>query len=341
MEDLFDLLNKADAIFEEDKVVYQHNLDKIRNIQTEQDLKNLNGTQKTEDRIDIAYSSYAPISPLERLIGKNNLMDLAYFEKGLEVAKTVCRIIHFDYQEKKGVGTGFMVSPCLMMTNHHVIKSKYWGTQFLAEFNYEKDTKGILKETALFQLEPETFFMTNEDLDFTIIAVAPIAKNQPQKKLLDYGHNSLKASSKKILEGEAVSIIQHPKGLPKMIAIRDNTIVSIKAPYIHYSTDTQKGSSGSLVANDQWDIVALHRSGVASKDEHGNYLSHKGKICRTKADEPLIHWIANQGVLIDYILEDISKRHVKSTEQEVLKEALLKDYTAEKKAEEYRLPKRK
>lgn len=342
MRDLLSLLKKADDAFGKDETTFQDQLSKVRNIQTEQDLVQLNGTEKTKRRLDIAYSSYPPINHLERLIGKNNLMDVAYFQRGLEVAKTVCRIVFIRGEEINAIGTGFMVSPNLMMTNNHVIGSKYRAEGFLAEFEYEKDTKGLLQQTALFQMHPEIFFMTNETLDYTLVAVSPIAKNNPAKKLSDYGYNQLKLNSKKIIEGEAVSIIQHPKGLPKMIAIRDNVVVTIEKPYIHYSTDTQKGSSGSLVANDQWEIVALHRSGVAEKNEEGQYLLTKGNgsVYQSKADEPFIHWIANQGVLIDDILKDVATRILKEEEQQVLKDQLLEHYLAEKEGD-YKLPKRK
>ena len=44
---------------------------------------------------------------------------------------------------------------------------------------------------------------------------------------------------------------------------------------MHYATDTQRGSSGSPVFNDQWEIVALHHASIraSEQDEFGGYLN--------------------------------------------------------------------
>jgi len=65
----------------------------------------------------------------------------------------------------------------------------------------------------------------------------------------------------KINIGEAVSIIQHPSGQPKQVAIRENDLLSIEPNKILYQSDTAQGSSGPLFLT----ILAiswLHHSGV-------------------------------------------------------------------------------
>ena len=46
------------------------------------------------------------------------------------------------------------------------------------------------------------------------------------------------------------------------MALRQNQVVDIFDLYVTYQTDTATGSSGAPVFNDQWDVVALHHSGV-------------------------------------------------------------------------------
>ena len=41
-----------------------------------------------------------------------------------------------------------------------------------------------------------------------------------------------------------------------MLALRENQIVDLLEQFLHYRTDTEPGSSGSPVYNDQWQIVA-------------------------------------------------------------------------------------
>jgi len=78
--------------------------------------------------------------------------------------------------------------------------------------------------------------------------------------------------------GEYVTIIQHPEGKRKQIALRENQVVDMLDDFAHYRTDTAPGSSGSPVFNDQWEIVALHHSGVPKKDSQGRILARDGSV---------------------------------------------------------------
>jgi endonuclease G len=83
------------------------------------------------------------------------------------------------------------------------------------------------------------------------------------------------AGSGKALLGEAVSIIQHANGAPKAIAIRSNQVTDVFDKFIHYSTDTEPGSSGSPVLSDAWEVVALHHAGVPDPAGSG-YIANEG-----------------------------------------------------------------
>lgn len=344
MRDIETLVNRVDAAFLKNVAQRFSNassqqLKQVNQAVTYMDLQTINGEENTKQRFhQLAISKYDDIA-LERIIGKNHLMDISFFSRGLEVAKTVCRLIVFEGQNKLPVGTGFLVGGGLLMTNNHVIRSKPFANRLVAEFEYEKDHTGLLKTSYFFTLNPDAFFITNKKLDYTVVAVDPISSNDPDKKLSTYGCNKLALSSNRILQGEAVSIIQHPKGLPKMIAIRENRVVEIKESFIHYTTDTQQGSSGSLVANDKWEIIALHSSGVPETDEKGNIKLTKKGFYTGPADEPFINWVANQGVLMDAILRDIAAKKVKAHQIEK-KKILLEKYQVEVSEEEYRLPSR-
>src|SRR4029078_1187244 len=94
--------------------------------------------------------------------------------------------------------------------------------------------------------------------------------------------------------------------------------------FIHYSTDTDPGSSGSPVFNDQWEVISLHHSGVPKTDENGNYLTKDGQIWTNNMDEDQIAWIGNEGVRISSIVKDLENHlsTVSAVEKPVLEELL-------------------
>src|SRR5262245_7462058 len=148
--------------------------------------------------------------------------------------------------------------------------------------------------------DPAAFFVTDKSLDFSLVAL-----KGDLRKIAAYGWNGLSAAEGKIIVGEYVTIIQHPSGERKQIALRENQIVDVLDNFLHYKTDTSPGSSGSPVFNDQWEIVALHHSGIPHKDSSGRMLTRDGKVWNAAMGEHAIHWVANEGVRISRILKHL------------------------------------
>ena len=212
---------------------------------------------------------------LERIMGKSDLFPISYLQMGTNSGNSICRIqIRDDKGSFIGSGTGFLVSENVLMTNNHVIDSMGTALNSIAEFNYQDDVNFMPCPTCSFRLKPEQFFVTDEELDFTLVAL----KDNPssEKRPKDFGHLCLIPEEGKILEGEYVSIIQHPNGGPKAVTIRENKVRSIFDDFIHYLTDTEPGSSGSPVFNDQWIVVALHHSGVPNPNKKNAWIANEG-----------------------------------------------------------------
>lgn len=233
-------------------------------------------TVDTEDRTRLRLSTIDPHDglALERIIGASDLLPIAYFEAGTLKAKSVCRIeVHDRRGSVVGYGTGFLVTPRLLLTNNHVLPDSQLALYSLAQFDYENDVRLLPRPTRNFRLEPDRFFVTDLNLDFTLVAIS--TKAAEGVELTDYGFLPLIAGSGKALVGECVSIIQHPSGAPKAIAVRQNQIQDVFDHFIHYSTDTEAGSSGSPVLSDSWEVVALHHAGVPHPDGSG-YVANEG-----------------------------------------------------------------
>lgn len=248
-------------------------------------------------------------SAKERIMGRNDLMSINYLQLGYLASFPVCRIhVRNANGGNEGYGTGFMISPSLLITNNHVIEEHDFALKSLAEFNYQYDASGLPASSYFFELQPERFFKTNYDLDYTVVAVNSLSVNK-DKKLKEFGYLKLYEEPGKALITEHLSIIQHPGGGYKQIALRENRLAGVSGNFVTYSTDTTQGSSGSCVFNDQWQVIALHHSGVPRKDAQGRWLMKDGSLWKKGMDDNLIDWISNEGIRISVIVADLRNTH--------------------------------
>jgi endonuclease G len=231
------------------------------------------------DRLSHYHPDIRPISPvalaaeepeamaaagavLERIINTNDLLGVRYLEGGAAAAKAVCRMnIKEPGGRLVGFGTGSLVSPELLLTNHHVLPTAETAAASLAEFNYQDGLDGTPLTPMPLALAPERFYLADEELDFALVAVGP-----PPPELGVFGFNRLIEAEGKAIVGDFVTIIQHAGGEKKQVALRENRIVDLLETFLHYETDTEPGSSGSPVFSDQWEVVALHHASVPAPD---------------------------------------------------------------------------
>jgi len=212
---------------------------------------------------------------MKRIIGESDLFPISYLEAGVKAGKSVCRIeIRDSIGRVLGHGTGFLVAPSLLLTNNHVLDNEDVARFSLAQFNCEVDLNLMPRQIKSFRFVPERLFITDVKLDFTLVALE--TDSADGTKLSEFGFLPLHMETGKALLGEYVSIIQHPSGAPKVVAIRENRITDIFDDFVNYTTDTMPGSSGSPVLNDEWVIVALHHTGVPDPDDSTKYIANEG-----------------------------------------------------------------
>ncbi|MBK9929622.1 MAG: DNA/RNA non-specific endonuclease [Saprospiraceae bacterium] len=251
-------------------------------------------------------------SAKERIIGNNDLMPINYLLFGYITSISVCRIhVRNENGGNLGYGTGFLISPSLLITNNHVFKNELFAKNSLAEFNFQYDLNGVPEKTFLFEFEPEILFKTNETLDYSIVAIKKKSVDS-EKTLSEFNFLKLYEETGKALVSENLSIIQHPGGGYKQVAVRENVLLpngDRPSDFILYSTDTTQGSSGAAVFNDQWQVVALHSSGVPKRDKDGNWLSLDGTIWKKGMDDSQVDWVSNEGIRISSIIKDFKSTH--------------------------------
>ncbi|MBT2511435.1 trypsin-like peptidase domain-containing protein [Streptomyces sp. ISL-98] len=241
----------------------------------------------------------------ERILGlSKELQAWSFLPRGARAACTVARISARENGRELPIGTGFLVSPRLLMTNHHVLPDAASAQQCFLEFDAQVTIDNTPGVSTRLELDPGAFFVADERLDVALVLVRPASDNQPPGDV--FGWNRLSAQLGKLVIGEPVNVIGHPMGRLKEIAVRDNALQVRLDDFLHYRTDTEPGSSGSPVFNDQWEVVALHHSGVPEKDEQGRTLRKDGKVWQPGDGDDATAWVANEGVRISSILKHLA-----------------------------------
>ena len=184
---------------------------------------------------------------LEKVHLKRDFLPASFLADGGERAKAICRI-RVRNANFSGFGTGFLVAPNVIMTNNHVLEDGATATTSVAEFDFDDEDATVRTIT----LRPDDLFITNEELDFTLVACEPV-EGVPFIPLL--------SNPAVVTRHERVNVIQHPAGRPKEVALHDNHVERLMTHVIRYRTDTEPGSSGSPVFNNNWELVALHHAG--------------------------------------------------------------------------------
>ena len=214
------------------------------------------------------------------------------------------------------MGTGFLVSPWLLMTNHHVLDSAATAADTVAWFRYAEDENGASQPTKV-SLQPERCFVTSpaEDLDFTVVAVSPVDGKPPGET---FGFIPLHGGVGKIIKGQPVNVIQHPQGRHREVTLRNNTFSGpvvdgqgVESPkYLLYDADTEPGSSGAPLLSDSWELIGLHHASEQQRNAAGQFVDIEGNLADADTPESKRNWVANRGIRISAIVKDLSARTI-------------------------------
>ncbi|MGB5736294.1 MAG: serine protease [Thiohalocapsa sp.] len=264
---------------------------------------------------------------LERAIGlTRDFLSIEFLEVGLETARAVGLVEIMGGAE---FGTGFLIGNGLMMTNNHVLPDpeRAHDSEFVLDFEHNRI--GTRKTAERFAFEPERFFLTDEEHDYSLIAVAPAS--DAGRPLAQFGYLPLLAEEGKIRIGDPVNIIQHPDGRMKTVVMHDSRFLHLdneaeEDRYCWYTSDTEPGSSGSPVFNNRWEVVALHHKSVPKMNARGQYLDLSGRvISKERAEEQpeLLVWIANEGVRVSRLVRSIQDATLDSDDQTRQRDELL------------------
>jgi endonuclease G len=224
------------------------------------------------------------ISPFEVLVGPHaEFLPAHFLEEGAKVQKAVTRVV----VPGVGFGTGFLVSPSLLITNNHVLPREEVARRARFEFNYQLNFDGNPEQMDTYSMAPNGAFHTNPTLDYTIVQLAPSSSAGPPGRRWEY----LRLRVRKMAEGQRCNIIQHPRARYKEVALHDNKITNIYTNVIRYRTDTEPGSSGSPVFDNEWELIAVHHARGDEDPQNRNV------------------WLNNEGIRLDKIIADLQNHY--------------------------------
>lgn len=192
-----------------------------------------------------------------------DFVGVEFLARGRLAANAVGRVV---LGSGKAQGTGFLVGPGLFLTNNHVIETPDDAAGMQVEFDYEADEAGGERPVTSFVFDPGRCFVSDpiDGLDFALVAVG--GRVAGQKQIEAFGYIPLSDATDKHMLGEIANIVQHPLGRLKQIVVRENNLVARDETHqvLHYIADTERGSSGSPVCNNEWEPIALHHWGGPS-----------------------------------------------------------------------------
>jgi V8-like Glu-specific endopeptidase len=280
-DDRMGLLTHSDAQAQENKLV--HDILRLLEEVPNQVAPSMSPVGPAKPGIEEQSAEVADVEP-ETILHLNVLKQVHWIARAVEVSNSVCRLL-----TPKGLATGFLVAPGILMTNNHVIPDQNVARQSQAEFNYEQDVSGKYLTTYRYRLNPDVFHTSPADkLDYTLVGVAAAAELPPLEK---WRHVELNPFADPF-PSEHVVIIQHPNGGLKQIALTANVVVQVKTPYLRYTTDTMPGSSGSPVFNDSWQVIAIHHAGVNRKTNQTKSFTNEGILMSAIKADVGEHWPA-------------------------------------------------
>jgi len=201
--------------------------------------------------------------------GRSTLLDVTFLERGVELAPAVVRLL-VTLDGKPFFGTAFRIGRDLFLTNHHVLFSERGNpaTSVEAWFGYERSFGGATRAHVWPPGDVATIAGA-ADHDWAVVRLTGAIPDAVPSLDLTTGAT--------VAVDDRVYIIQHPQGGVKKIGMVHNVVKDVKSDVILYWTDTDDGSSGSPIFDEQWRVVGLHHYWTSVKNGQQTEIRNQGR----------------------------------------------------------------
>lgn len=242
---------------------------------------------------------------MEIAIGRDESLDAAFLEllagrrRAVGIVRTRGTAYNGIYSDAWS-GTCSLVAPNILLTNHHVLNSPEVAAAAEVAFDFEVSALELASGRNTvpapgrsYRLSPEQLFVTSptdNGLDYTFVWIDAAAATGATPL-------SMERAAFAIESGEKAFIIHHPNGKPKRVSLDDTDVVSAHpdGPLVHYTTDTEPGSSGAPVLDRSGRLIALH---------HASRRNNEGLSMPGEAPPEYV----NEGIKLAAIALDLESR---------------------------------
>ena len=241
------------------------------------------------DEVSFDYSVFGEVKveagELEALIStRSRYLDALLYADGLR--KSIAGIGRVELNGE-AFGTAFLVAKNKVLTNWHVVRDPKYLDKLTVRFGHYFSSLEKLEQGQVFKVSKLLAWKEVKVLDYALLELEGDPTSEGKFQVLS-------PSTIEPLEERVVNILHHPNGQPLKLSTQDNWVKKVQGDRVLYMTNTEKGSSGSPVFNDNWELVALHHSSspVPPTNFPGNIE-------------------ANEGIVMRYILDDLNREGIK------------------------------
>lgn len=183
-------------------------------------------------------------------------------------------------------GTAILVGKNKILTNWHVVRDQKYVEGLTVRFGHFFSDPTTLEPGQVFKITKILAYKPPQLLDYALLELETDPTTEGK-------FNVITPSENPPYEDRIVNILHHPRGQPMKLSTQDNWVKAVKGDRVLYLTNTEPGSSGSPVFNDNWELVALHHSGKPVPPSNFPGTTE-----------------ANEGIIMKAILDDIIKEGV-------------------------------